>query len=361
MDIETKLHFVNKPPTQEIVVQEELKSLLETNPHPRHYIGFEISGKLHLGSLLINGFKINDLGSAGFKTQVFLADWHSVINNKLEGNWEKIKTASKYYEEAFKFFCPDAKIVRGSELYAGNDEYWKDVILFSKNMTLARATRCLTILGRSEKDSLELAQYFYPSMQAIDIKHLEADLAHAGMDQRKIHMIAREVFPKLGLKKPLALHHHLIPGLTEPPKIANVSNSANTPSKEDEVAASKMSKSQPSSAIFIHDTEQEIKDKMKKAYCPETIEGNPVLEIAKYLIFHEKNRFTIERDGKFGGNLEFSSYQELENAFKEKKLHPMDLKSGVAKELNLIISPIRRHFENKSELLEVFNETKITR
>ena len=355
------MHWASKPPTQELIVQEELKALLETNPHPRHYIGFEISGKLHLGSLLINGFKINDLNSAGFKTQVFLADWHSVINNKLEGDWGKIKLASNYYEEAFKFFCPGVKIIRGSELYAGNDEYWKDVILFSKNMTLARATRCLTILGRSEKDSLELAQYFYPSMQAIDIKHLEVDLAHAGMDQRKIHMIAREVFPKMGLKKPIALHHHLIPGLTEPPKVAIAVNSANSPSKEDEVAASKMSKSQPSSAIFIHDTEQEIKDKMKKAFCPEFVEGNPVLEIAKYLVFHEQKSLLVERDGKFGGNLEFQTYLELENAFKEKKLHPADLKTAIAAQLNIILSPIRKHFENKKELLEVFNETKITR
>ncbi|HLC47844.1 MAG TPA: tyrosine--tRNA ligase [Candidatus Norongarragalinales archaeon] len=354
MDVETRLEMAIRPPTAEIVAREELKELLEVNSHPTHYIGLEISGKLHLGSLLINGFKVNDLTKAGFKTQVFLADWHSVINNKLEGDWEKIGLASKYYEEAFKFFCPGAKIVRGTELYKGNDEYWRDVISFSKHMTLARATRCLTIMGRSERDSLELAQYFYPSMQGIDIKHLSADVAHAGMDQRKIHMVAREVFPKLGLKKPIALHHHLIPGLTEPPK-------AEGDDKEEKVAAAKMSKSLPSSAIFIHDTEKEISDKLKKAYCPSGTEGNPVLEIAKYLIFHENKTFSISRDGKYGGDMEFGSYDELEKAYLAKTLHAMDLKSAVSLELNRIIEPIRGHFKGKENLLGVFEKAEITR
>ncbi len=354
MDVESRMQLALKEPTEEAVTRDELKALLETSSHPTHYIGLEISGKLHLGSLLINGFKVNDLTNAGFKTQIFLADWHSVINNKLEGDWERINRASKYYEEAFKFFCPGARIIRGSELYSGNDEYWKDVVTFSKNITLSRAARCLTILGRTEKDTLDLAQYFYPSMQAVDMKHLKVDLAHAGMDQRKIHMVAREVFPKMKLKKPVALHHHLIAGLTEPPKAAGIE-------KEDEVAASKMSKSLPNSAIFIHDSGKEVEAKMRKAYCPEKIEGNPVLEIAKYIIFREKKIVTVERDAKYGGNLEFGNYAELEKAFSDRKLHAMDLKAAVAKELNAVLEPIRKHFGNRKELLEVFDETEVTR
>ncbi|MEK6954559.1 MAG: tyrosine--tRNA ligase [Candidatus Micrarchaeota archaeon] len=368
MDLEGKMALIERAPCEEIVARDELRELLGTNSHPSHYIGLEISGKLHLGSLLINGFKVNDLTKAGFKTQVFLADWHSVINNKLSGDWEKIKTASKYYEEAFKFFCPGVKIVRGTELYQGNDEYWKDVITFSKHMTLARATRCLTIMGRSERDSLELAQYFYPSMQGIDIKHLGVDVAHAGMDQRKIHMVAREVFPKMKLKKPIALHHHLIPGLTEPKSSDGRDFSKfiepageRLAEKEEIVAQNKMSKSLPSSAIFIHDSEKEISEKMRKAYCPAAIEGNPVLEIARHIIFHEKKTFSISRDSKYGGDLEFGSYDELELAYLAKTLHAMDLKAAVALELNKIIEPARRHFEGKKHLLEVFEMAEITR
>ena len=130
MDIETKIDLIKRAPTEEILVEEEIKPLLETNTHPQHYQGFEISGKLHLGTLILSGFKINDLINAGFECSVFLADWHSIINNKFDGDWEKIIRASKYYEEAFKFFCPKVKIVLGSDLYHNNDEYWKDVIRF---------------------------------------------------------------------------------------------------------------------------------------------------------------------------------------------------------------------------------------
>src|SRR3712207_7999647 len=47
-------------------------------------------------------------------TTVFLADWHTYINNKLGGDWNKIKDISNYYSEAFKFFCPSTNIDRKS-------------------------------------------------------------------------------------------------------------------------------------------------------------------------------------------------------------------------------------------------------
>lgn len=198
MDVETRMQLALKMPTQEIVKEDELRELFETKAHPTHYLGLEISGLLHLGSLFFNGLKFNDLIKAGVKCHVYLADWHSVINNKLGGDWEKIQKASEYYEEAFKFFCPGINIVKGSDLYRNNDEYWKNVVDFSRHVTLSRATRCLAIMGRSENDALSVSQYLYPSMQAVDIKALGADIAHAGMDQRKVHMLAREIYPKMG-------------------------------------------------------------------------------------------------------------------------------------------------------------------
>src|SRR5919198_410803 len=95
----------------------ELRSLLETKAYPEHYIGLELSGKLHLGSLILTGFKINDFIKARVHTTVFLADWHTYINNKLSGNWDKIKEVSEYYSSAFKLFCPGVNIVLGSDLY----------------------------------------------------------------------------------------------------------------------------------------------------------------------------------------------------------------------------------------------------
>ena len=150
-----------------------------------------------MGSLLITGFKINDFIKAGIQSSVYLADWHSYINDKFDGDWDRIKQVTDDYEEAFKFFCPGVNIIKSNSLYHNNDEYWMNLIKFSKHMTLSRAVRCLTIMGRSEKDQLSLSQYLYPSMQAVDIKELDLDIVHAGTDQRKIHMLVREVFLKM--------------------------------------------------------------------------------------------------------------------------------------------------------------------
>jgi len=356
-DLESKLELVMKEPTEEVITESDLSTLLETNAHPKHYIGFEISGFLHLGTLIVSGTKINDLMKAGVDCKVYLADWHSFINNKLGRDWEKILTAAKYYEEAFKFYCPGVKIVYGSDLYRGNDSYWKDVVRFSTHMTLQRALRAVTIMGRSEKEKLDVAQLLYPSMQGTDVKYLGEDMPQGGTDQRKIHVLTREIFPKLGWKPPVPIHHHLLMGLAKPEE-------AEGEDKLSQTIAAKMSKSKPWTAIFIHDTEEEIKSKLHKAWCPERqSEMNPILELVRYIIFRSKDRFEVERPARYGGDQEFGSYKELEEAYRKNEIHPADLKSNVARAINEVITPIRSHFEepSKRRLLEVYGEAKITR
>ena len=358
MDLEKKIELICRPPTEEVLTMEELRQLLETNEHPGHYIGFEISGLLHLGNFIVSGFKINDLLQAGVKCRVFLADWHSFINNKFGGDWDKILTATKYYEKAFKFFCPGVEVVVGSELYHHNDDYWRNLLRFSKHMTLSRTLRCMTIMGRSENEKLDLSQYFYPPLQATDIHEIGADIPQGGMDQRKAHILAREIFPKMGWKKPVAVHHHVLMGIAEPVKLE-------TEDKLEQVIASKMSKSKPWTALFVHDSPEEIRGKLRKAWCPERqAEMNPILEIVKHVIFHENKALRIERPAKFGGTVEFCSFGEIEKAYVEGKLHPMDLKNGVAEDLVRILEPIRKYFETDreaAECLDVVKQAKVTR
>lgn len=328
MDVTQKVELVSRPPTEEIVTREELTTLFETNSKPRHYIGLELSGFLHLGSLISTGFKINDFLKAGVQCNVFLADWHTLINDKLGGNWETIYKVSNYYERAFKTVCPGVQIIHGTELYDSHREYWKDFVQFTKHMSLARTMRTLTIMGRSEnEEKIDLSKLLYPPMQAVDIHTIDVDIAHAGMDQRKIHMLVREIFPKMRWKVPVAVHHSLLPGLTEP-----------TPNDE---LGTKMSKSKPGSGIFIHDSDQEISSKIRKGWCEQGNTNNPILQMAKHIVFHEFSEITVERPEKFGGNATYASYSELEGAFSSGKLHPSDLKQMVASYMVKIIAPIR--------------------
>jgi tyrosyl-tRNA synthetase len=355
MDLEERLQLVTQPPTEEVVTINDLRVLLETNAHPRHYVGLEISGLLHLGSLVQTGFKIKDFLKAGLKCVVFLADWHSYINNKLEGDWKRIKQAARYYADAFNFFCPGVEVILGSDLYHHNDEFWKDYMKFSKQITLARDARCLTIMGRSERDKLDFSQYLYPPLQAVDIRALDLDLVHAGMDQRKVHMLVREVFPKLGWKIPVAVHHHLLPGLSEPTGLGLHDT------QSDKVISSKMSKSKPSTCIFIHDSKSEINRKINQAWCPlDVIEGNPVVELAKYLIFHEEKEMIVERPARFGGTVVFENFDDLERLYLEKKIHPADLKTAVTEYIDKIIFPIREHFKGKEQSLGIQLDEKTT-
>ncbi len=355
MDIEEKMQLVLKPPTEEVVTEQDLRALFAAEAHPRHYIGLEVSGLLHLGSLIINGFKVNDFMRSGMRCTVFLADWHSYINNKWGGDWEMIKrVAHDYYADAFRFFCPGVEIRYGSELYQGDMKYWEDVVRFSKEISLERDVRCLTIMGRSTKDKLDVAQYLYPPMQATDIHAMDLDVVHAGMDQRKVHMLVREVFPSLRWKKPVAIHHHILAGLQEPKSLGLDENP-----EADRTVSSKMSKSKPDSAIFIHDSGPEILRKIGKAWCPEKVtQGNPIMEYAKYIVFHEKSGFTIERPDKFGGNVTFESYRQLEQSYAEGKVHPSDLKRSVARELDTVLDPVRRHFEGRKILQDITSEMR---
>jgi tyrosyl-tRNA synthetase len=294
----------------------------------------------------------------GCKFKMLVADWHAWANNKMDGNLEHIQKVGKYLIEVWKACDMDIKNVEfvwANELMK-DQEYLKIVMQVARNNTIKRIVRCSQIMGRNENDSLQASQVFYPCMQCADIFYLNADITQLGMDQRKVNVLAREIGPKLGFWKPVVISHHMLMGLGQPPKTENVVERA---------IEMKMSKSNPDSAIFMTDTKNETKRKVAKAYCPEGIvENNPILEYCKYIIFEKFKTMKIERPEKFGGNLEFSSYGELEKEFSQKKLHPMDLKQSVAEYLSKLITPVREKLEkNKTaqKLSEEIKKFKVTR
>jgi tyrosyl-tRNA synthetase len=197
-------------------------------------------------------------------------------------------------------------------------------------------------------------------MQVADIFHLGAKICQLGTDQRKANVVGRELGEKLGFFKPVCVHHHLLQGL-EKPAIWPIPKGE----EKEAISSVKMSKSKPETCVFIYDSPEEIKQKLAKAFCPEkSVEFNPVLEFCKYVIFREKNSFTINRPAKYGGTVEFQSYKELERTYAEGKLHPQDLKNSVAEELATILEPVRRYFENNreaKECLTVVRNAKVTR
>ncbi len=360
MDLEKKIELVRRKPAEELLTEEELRQLFQTNEHPTHYIGFEISGKVHLGTGLMTAMKIKDFMEAGMKPTIFLADYHSWINNKLGGDLEAIrKVAAGYFKSAFVSLGleePKVRYVLASEIY--DKEYWRNVVRISKATTIKRMTRCMTIMGRKEEEAVESASLLYPAMQAADIFQLGVDVAQAGMDQRKVHVLTREVAEKLKLKKPVAVHGHLLMGLQQAQRMGYEENA-----RLDMEISAKMSKSKPETCIYVHDSEEEIKRKIGKAYCPEkVVEENPILELCEYALMRDpKKALRVERPAKFGGNAEFASVEELRKTYSEGKLHPMDLKNAVARELAVLLKPSRDYFAKRPELLKQVESVEITR
>jgi len=361
MDLETKLELIRRV-GEEIITEQELVELLETKEHPVAYDGFEPSGLAHVPFGIYRAINLDDLIKAGIRFKLLIADWHAWINNKMGGDLEKIRRVGEYFVEVWKAAGVDmekVEVVWASEL-VGSAEYWKKVILIAKKTTLNRAIRCLTIMGRTAGELNETAQLFYPMMQSADIFHLGADICQLGLDQRRANILAREVGPKLGWWKPVVVSHHMLMGLEGVKEPEGYDENK----RIDVQISSKMSKSKPSTALYVHDDEGQIRRKIMSAFCPEkVVEGNPILEYWKYVIFRKMDKFVIERPSRFGGDLEVDSYAELEQMYRGGKLHPLDLKNATAKALNDIIEPIRSHFESgkAKQLYEFVKRENITR
>ena len=334
--------------TEETITREELEIVLK-KPNPRAYIGFEPSGAVHLGWKICTN-KIKDFIKCGFNFTILLADWHAYINDKLDGDKDKIKLCGKYMEDCFAAMGVnknDVKFIYASD-YVGDPNYWELVLKTSKATSVARVKRAMDIMGRdAEEAEKDLSKLFYPAMQVSDIFYLKLDVAYGGTDQRHAHMLARDVSKKLGITPPVAIHTPLLTGLQAGGRMDPIE--------------SKMSKSKPDSMISIHDSPEDVKNKIKKAFCPEKQNiGNPILEICRYIIFPElkENVFIIKRPEKYGGNLEFSTFEELESKYIQ-DLHPLDLKNSTIHYINNIIEPIRSYFDkncnnyNKMKELEV--------
>lgn len=355
---------------EETLTEEELRALIESGTPLKHYIGFEISGKVHLGQGLVTMQKVKDIHDAGAETIIFLADWHTWINKKLDGTLETAtRMAREYFEEAMKatYLCvggdpKDLKFILGSELY--DKTYWPKVVEVAKATTISRMMRSTDIMGRTGGDSSDSAILFYPAMQAADIFQMGINIAHAGTDQRNVHIVARDAARDLRHTKPVALHNHLIMGLkplgeNDDPSLKELATKQDLSYEEKSslIAALKMSKSKPDTAIFITDSPEDIKRKVNNAYAPESdIKLNPILDWSKYLIMVNSSSLIVHRKSEYGGDITYTNYEDLEKDYAEKKLHPMDLKTAVAEWLIQKLEPARKYFEDparKSALEEI--------
>lgn len=191
------------------------------------------------------------------------------------------------------------------------------MLRLSQEITLNRATRSMDEVGR-QMETPTVSQMIYPIMQMVDIAMLRVDAAVGGIDQRKIHMLAREYLVAAGFSSPVCIHTPILNGLD----------------------GKKMSSSS-GNYISVADTEETINKKCQKAFCPPECEDNAVLQMFQYHVFPRVPVVSVRRPEKFGGNREFDNYGVLHEAYRKGEIHPLDLKKTLGNYLAEILAPVR--------------------
>ncbi len=328
MDIEKRLELVKRN-TVEIITEAELRKLLEGKKRPVIYWGTAITGTPHVG-YFFPILKLADFLKAGFKVKVLLADLHGALDNT---PWPVLEKRYNYYEKVIPLMFKVLGVKESVEFIKGSDfqlkpEYSYDLLRLSTITSIRGSKKAASEVVKFGKNP-KLGGLIYPIMQALDEVYLNADAQFAGLDQRKIMVFARESLPKIGYDARVEIMIPMIPGLI----------------------GKKMSASEEKSKIDLLDDNEEVERKVKGA---EMVAGNPnngVMAFLRYVLMtikQDKNeKFIIKRDEKYGGDLVYENYKKIERDFRAKKLHPLDLKISVAREINKLLKVVR---ENKRVL-----------
>jgi len=317
MDINKKIELVKRN-TVEIVNEDKIKNFLKKGVV---YCGYECSGEIHLGHL-VTIIKLLDLQKAGVKVKVLLADWHTWLNQK--GDWGFVNKQLKQWEKGMKAVGLKAEFIKGTS-YQRKPDYIEDVLKMALETTINRGVRAMQQVAR-DIDNAKISQVIYPLMQIEDVKSLGVNFVVAGTDQRKIYMLGMDVGKEVGIPEVVYLYTPIIPGLKGP--------------------GVKMSSSIEGSFISIRDSKETIRKKVNKAYCPErVIEDNPILSLAKLIIFPMFGEVVVKDTFQKEEDQIFKNYEELEKTYERGYVWASDLKNAVAEYLEKIIAPIRKSWK----------------
>lgn len=323
--IEEKFDLITRN-LQEVIGEKELKELLKTKKEISVYWGTMPTGSISL-AYFFPMIKIADFLKAGLKVKILLADLHAALDGV---PWEVLEKRTNYYEEAIltilKTLGVDSsklEFVLGSDIQL-EKKYFHDLLKLSTITTLNEAKHSaaeVVKLGNSPK----LSGMIYPLMQALDEEYLKVDMQFGGVDQRKIMVYAREYLPKVGYSPRIELMNPMIRGLV----------------------GEKMSSSMRNTKIDLMDDEETVKNLINKADFIEGDSNNGVMALLENLIFLRKKElneeFIIKRPEKWGGNLTYSSYEEIKKDVLKKAVHPQDVKTALAEEINILLKGFREN------------------
>lgn len=396
MNIEEQLELI-KDNLAEIIGETELVEKLKSGKPLKVYWGTSPTGKPHIGYFLPL-IKIAQLVKAGCEITILFADLHAYLD-AMKTCWDLLELRTKYYEQLIKQILIELgvdlnriKFVKGSD-YQLSKEYTVDVYKFMSKITIDSAQKGGAEVVKQTANPA-LSGLAYPLLQVLDEVYLEADAELGGQDQRKIFMLSRDHIHKIGYKPTIHLMNPMIPSITSKISIemTNVEPDNVMPEHVDKyisqitklkekniswdnflkitekigsdlkdkntkkVQTNKMSSSDADSKIDFLEESQSIRKKISKAFAEPSNPSNTLFLFLKYVIFPINKLksiplFTIDRDEKFGGLLEYKNIIEIEKDYMDNNLSPPDLKLGIADWLIKFLAPIKKQLN-----IDEFNE-----
>ena len=97
-EVEAKYQLIRSV-GEECVTEKELRNLVEKKPNFRLYDGFEPSGRMHIAQGVFKAMNVNKCTKAGGQFVFWVADWFALMNDKMGGDLDKIKTVGRYLIE----------------------------------------------------------------------------------------------------------------------------------------------------------------------------------------------------------------------------------------------------------------------
>ncbi|MAG27540.1 tryptophan--tRNA ligase [Candidatus Pacearchaeota archaeon] len=250
--------------------------------------GVNASGSLHLGHKAV--FDTNLFFQKKYNIPVFIpiSDDESYVAGKVESQEEALKNSMQLAKELLAYgFDPKKTYFIIDQVYTN---IYNLAIKLSKKVNLSEIKASY---GYKNEENIGL--HFYPAVQSAHIlfpqvKHgIKNVLVPIGPDEDAHIRISRDIASRLEYNKPAILHSLFLPGIDN----------------------KKMSKSK-NNAIFLNDSEKEIKAKINKSFSggQKSLEehrkkgGNPDVDVAflylKYLFLSEKESKAIEEKYRSG-------------------------------------------------------------
>lgn len=329
---------------EEIIGKQVLEKKLQSGEKFRIYWGTAPTGKPHIG-YLVPLIKIAHFVKAGADVTILFADLHAYLDS-MKTSWELLSLRTKYYTMVIKKMLETLgvdldkiKFVCGSE-YQLSKAYTIDVYKFMGKLTVKTARTAGAEVVKQSDDPM-LSGVVYPLLQVLDEVYLEADAELGGVDQRKIFMLSHDHLHKLGYKPAIHMMNKMLPSFDND-TCGKMSSSGSE------------QKGATSLKIELTESEKQIRKKIGKAFLPEPSTGLAtscgLFQFIEHVIFPinqhlSVDTFRIHRDEKWGGLIEYETFEDLTHSYLCEILSPQDLKIGVSDWIIHILRPVRELFE----------------